>query len=786
MYTRNRWLRTALCLQLAISLLSPNPRAFADDTVKEFVYTGADPGTSFQLKSEQYQTIYQTQEQQTTCTRQVQNGYDTQCTPTTRRECQDVTTQQCQTVNHQECTPTTRRQCTSTTRRECQNTTRRECNTVNHQECQNTTRRQCTSTTRRECETVNHQQCTGGGEQCENVPDEICHTDQHGQRVCQSTTRRECHTVPQTCTNVPEQECRDVPDQVCQDVPDQVCTNVPEQQCQDVPDQVCQDVPDQVCQDVPDQVCQDIPTQQCGPVTTQQCQDVPDQVCQQVPHYDTETYACTQEVQVPVGQQLVLQNLGNVSVKYGAVPQGIKPNEDFVAQLADRDVGLGVKQASGALVIFADKKQDVKDADSTHRVITTELDLSFASAAEIAAPVKGGIADVALTNSSVSFSLGKVTRKDFLTIGLSLVADSTSAQILNVPQVPLDKITFQDNPQTGRTVATIQLADLGVQSALQPGKYALGISAGLLTQGIDKLLDASALAGIQPATYQQDIVVTFGSGDAGSQSILNMVAGGIKDVKLAANQLSFTTGKLVAKQYVSLAFKLSKQTADGPQLLAQGTLFDGDQPVPAFLKLTDQGDRTLVTAALDQVGIQAPLPQAIYVIDLDLGLKKDKLSGLIPDDVLAAAKDAVFDGPSTDLAIPADQILGMTGAGVQDVALSASSLTFTLGKAVAPNLLSIRLTLSKKGLVSSSQIFDDTLDLDAQNGNTAIAAAGARSKFTVDLSKLSLSDSVSKGKNYIVHVVATLQKDQASSLLSADQLNQAKTADSGDVKLKAN
>jgi hypothetical protein len=474
MKIRNRWLRPALCLQTALALLSFHPSAIADNTTNEFLYTGGNQNTTFQLESDQYQTVYQTEQVPSTCTQQVQNGYDTQCTPTTRRQCQDVSVPQCTTVNQQQCTPTTRRQCS----------------TVNHQQCQNTTRRQCTNTTRRQCSTVNQRQCTGGGTQCENVPDQVCHAGPNGQQVCQTTTRRQCHDVPQTCTNVPVQQCQDVPDQVCQDVPDQICTNVP----------------DTVCVDVPDQVCQNVPQQQCTTVTQTQCQDVPDQVCQQVPHYDTQTYACTIPQQVAVGQQLVMQTLGNVTVTYGALPQGITPNEDMVAQLGNQDVSLSVKQASGQLVIFANKTENASSVDSNHQILTTEYDLTFANPSDIAAPVNAGIADVALTSTTLTFTVGQVTIQGFLAVTLNLTEDSNGATILNSAQVPLTNIAFQDTG-TGRTQLTIQLADLGVQGPISIDSYQLGISVGLQTQGINGVLDASALANVQPATYAQDVPV---------------------------------------------------------------------------------------------------------------------------------------------------------------------------------------------------------------------------------------------------------------------------------------
>jgi hypothetical protein len=472
-----------------VSLLTAYPRAIADDTIKDFVFTGATPQTSFQLKDDEYETVMENQEVPDTCTRQVLDGYDNQCTPTTRRECHDE--------QQQQCTPTTRRECTPTTRRECTSTTRQQCSTTTRQQCTSTTRRQCTSTTRRECSTTTHNVCTGGGSQCHDQPDQVCHAGPTGQQVCQTVTRRVCEQTPPDCHPETQNQCQDVPDQVCQDVPDQVCQDVPEQTCQDVPDQTCQDVPDQVCQDVPDQVCQTVST----PV----CQDVSDQVCQQVPRYRDETYACTTTQQVPV-QELSSETLGNVTVAFGPVPQGIRPNETFTATLADQDVTLKVKKASGLLVILAQKSQDSQETDSVTTVLTSRFAVSLVLPADVAAAIKAGIADETLDERSFSLTLGKLAFKDVLAVDLTLASADTGQSYFN-GRVPIAKATLQNVPQTARTKLTLQLSDLGIASNLPAGRYSISLRVGAVTTPAGAVLDASALRGIQPVSDQKTIVV---------------------------------------------------------------------------------------------------------------------------------------------------------------------------------------------------------------------------------------------------------------------------------------
>lgn len=56
------------------------------------------------------------------------------------------------------------------------------------------------------CYTSNEQVCHGGGQVCENRPEQVC----NGNR-CTTVMRRVCYTQPRTCTNVPRRTCNDYP-----------------------------------------------------------------------------------------------------------------------------------------------------------------------------------------------------------------------------------------------------------------------------------------------------------------------------------------------------------------------------------------------------------------------------------------------------------------------------------------------------------------------------------------------------------------------------------------------
>jgi len=137
-----------------------------------------------QLNHSEMETIYETQNVPSTCTRSVQRG----------------TRQDCHTENEQQCTTQNERECKDETFPVCQTIPRRVCETT--QQCTTDTEQVCHGTgAQRVCTTVPHKTCK---------PVEVCQTK--NDQVCHNETRQQCTTVPrQHCTTVPRQECTTVP-----------------------------------------------------------------------------------------------------------------------------------------------------------------------------------------------------------------------------------------------------------------------------------------------------------------------------------------------------------------------------------------------------------------------------------------------------------------------------------------------------------------------------------------------------------------------------------------------
>ena len=137
-----------------------------------------------QLNHSEMETIYETQNIPTTCTRSVQRG----------------TRQDCHIENEQQCTTQDERVCKDVAFPVCQTIPRRVCETT--QQCTTDTEQVCHGTgAQKVCTTVPHKTCKPV-ETCQTKNDQVCHNE----------TRQECTTIPQrVCTTVPRQECRDVP-----------------------------------------------------------------------------------------------------------------------------------------------------------------------------------------------------------------------------------------------------------------------------------------------------------------------------------------------------------------------------------------------------------------------------------------------------------------------------------------------------------------------------------------------------------------------------------------------
>ncbi len=196
-------------------------------------------------------------------------------------------------------------------------------------------------------------------------------------------TRTECHTeYDRQCDTRFEQQCyfRNYP--VCQNIPRNVCHT--DNQCTTQMDQVCNSsgcrtIPRRVCNPVQrcntqmDQVCHNQQRYECQTVPRQYCQDIPRQACMQVPNIVKVSYACTRPVQVPIGQQIKLHTVAQVSIQLENFSETGQTTDQLSASLNGGIVTLGaLNQASNAYLY-----QVVKQ-DRTEQVISsTEKQVNY-------------------------------------------------------------------------------------------------------------------------------------------------------------------------------------------------------------------------------------------------------------------------------------------------------------------------------------------------------------------------------------------------------------------------
>jgi hypothetical protein len=136
-----------------------------------------------QLQTQEFETLYRTDQVPDTCYREETQG--------SRTECRTENEQQCDTRYEQDCRYRSYPVCQQVIRPVCY--PQQVCHTVMDSVCNS---RGCQSVPRRVCQTQN---------QCHNQWDTVCHQDQ----------RYECQNVPRTiCQNVPRQVCSQVPNVV--------------------------------------------------------------------------------------------------------------------------------------------------------------------------------------------------------------------------------------------------------------------------------------------------------------------------------------------------------------------------------------------------------------------------------------------------------------------------------------------------------------------------------------------------------------------------------------------
>jgi hypothetical protein len=125
-----------------------------------------------------------------------------ECGPVNQRECQNVNRNVCRNESHRECSPVSRQECS--TRQECRQGPHgqdchpvQECRTVTDQSCHDVSQQVCQNEPEQECHDVSHNECRNVTDQvCHSVPDTVCHDDRIPN--CHDESKNVCVDVPKT------------------------------------------------------------------------------------------------------------------------------------------------------------------------------------------------------------------------------------------------------------------------------------------------------------------------------------------------------------------------------------------------------------------------------------------------------------------------------------------------------------------------------------------------------------------------------------------------------------
>jgi hypothetical protein len=323
-----------------------------------------------QLEQDLKEPIYATQQQASTCYRDVQQGSHQECQTLSRHDCHTETSQQCQNVSFPVCqnvpqnvcqsipfpvcTPIQRNQCDPIQVPVCQTIPQNVCVNVPSQECSAVTVPVCQSVPRRQCQMV---------QQCTTVMDQVCHGTAPNQ-VCQSVPRRQCDPVEQcqtvndsVCHNEVQQQCHSVNHQQCHIENQQQCHNETQQRCHTVNDSVCHNETRQECHTENQQQCHNESRQECQNVPHDVCTDIPYQACHEVPNMGREPYSCMKPVQVQVGERIKGHIYASVQVVIQNFAQVDVIEEKLIARLINGKVQLTSANTSRILFQITSKKQ---------------------------------------------------------------------------------------------------------------------------------------------------------------------------------------------------------------------------------------------------------------------------------------------------------------------------------------------------------------------------------------------------------------------------------------------
>lgn len=271
-------------------------------------------------------------------------------------------------------------------------------------------------------------------------------------RECHYETRQNCYYVPRQCQTVPRQICTSAPP-VCRPV----CHQGPQ-------GQICR----QVCSGG-GQTCHTEYQQQCTGGYNQ-CTPYQYQVCNDVPVYRTETYACTQTVQVPY-QVLDHHVDAKATINFAQLPAGTTANETFTVAIVNDDVVLTVPSSSKKVLIYAQKLQEVV-VNGGVKVIGTIFNVDFINLEDVKASMTS-INQVSIKDNMLTFGLGKAITNFYLKNYLMIEEKKIGRNPILINRL-LTNFEVQPYVVNGQQMFSVDLKKLGLDL---DGKYNVIIKA---------------------------------------------------------------------------------------------------------------------------------------------------------------------------------------------------------------------------------------------------------------------------------------------------------------------
>lgn len=231
------------------------------------------------------------------------------------------------------------------------------------------------------------------------------------------------------------------------------------------------------------------------------CRQVVYPICHSEPYYERVPYACTKRESVPVGQELDYRVNADVQVKFNLASVDARPAEGLRLSLDGQDVSLAATSLSGQVLLYVKSTQsvDVLRPDAGpyspgEKRVRARFEITAQDAGRALSAVNGGIGDLALRGSELSFTLGRMEGRDSLEFGLKLERKRfLGAKRVFEGAVLPGAVSFEERGD--RTLVRLALDRLNLSEQIKADKnYRLDLSVGLRPDSVaGRLLNPETL-----------------------------------------------------------------------------------------------------------------------------------------------------------------------------------------------------------------------------------------------------------------------------------------------------